>query len=230
MSNNAADNSNNVTANTNAAATNQQILYMNPQTEDLTQLYELMNNLKSVLSDNEKRRNNVLKGIDLLSYTLMREQDKEGTSNVNNKTFQRDINNFDLFIKNCGKKPTIVKSTTDTLNSDSLFTLTQQNKQLKEILEITESENNQYVHVLSMYNNGLSDIIKLLRTKIYRQNIELYSKLSQTFKTQLFDKQDIITMEYLNGIDDYTILLEISDLYRALLVHLDDYKKKKVTL
>ena len=196
-------------------------LFMNPQTENLQQLYTLINDLMVHIEQNKKQKALVLHKIDTLSNHLNRDPEKMKES------YQKDIVEFDNFLKgkvgtytmkvnNLGKHQK-VEMRKDGSDTSSIEVLKRQNLQLKELLKQEQGDTLQSFNVLGIHEEGIHRIIKALRCDIIDHKKRVHDIVSNKFQNEVVPKEDMEFEAYMENMEDFQKYLKISELCRTLL-------------
>ena len=196
-------------------------LFMNPQTENLQQLYTLINDLMIHIEQNKKQKALVLHKIDTLSNHLNRDPEKM------KEDYQKDIVEFNNFLKgkvgthtmkvnNLGKNEKVEKKR-DTSDTSGIEILKRQNLQLKELLKQEQSETLLSFNVLGIHEEGIHKIIKALQCDTIDHKRRVHDIVSNKFRTEIVPKEDMEFEAYMENIYNFQKYLKISELCRTLL-------------
>lgn len=196
-------------------------LFMNPQTENLEQLYRLVDDLLTSIDQNKKQKALVLHKIDTLSSHINRDPEKM------KENCEKDIVEFDNFIKGKVGTYTIKMNNMEqndkvdkarvTDDTTAIEILKKQNLQLKGLLKQEQSEALQSFDVLRIHENGIHRIIKALQCDLIDHKRRVYDIVSNKFHKEVVPKEDMEFETYMENIDDFQKYLKISELCRTLL-------------
>ncbi|KAG0655414.1 hypothetical protein C6P45_002995 [Maudiozyma exigua] len=196
-------------------------LFMNPQTENLEQLYRLVDDLLTSIERNKRQKALVLHKIDTLSSHINRDPEKM------KENYEKDIVEFDNFIKGRVGTYTIkinnmeqdekVDEASATDDTTAIKILKRQNLQLKELLKQEQSEALQSFDVLRIHEEGIQTIIKALQCDLIDHKRRVYDIVSNKFHKEVVPKEDMEFKTYMENIDDFQKYLKISELCRTLL-------------
>lgn len=179
------------------------LVFMNPQTENLQKLYQLVGELSSILNRNKIESNKLLQHIDTLANKLARD------NGINN--FQRDAHLVKNFLKQRG-----IESELNTGDDIRLETFKKQNQQLKRILDQKNKTNRETLKLLEYHEDSLGIVVKLLRNDVYKYHTQLIQKYKNIFNKCIGEVEDEEFKKYLENICDLQDLINISRVYQTL--------------
>lgn len=182
----------------------QQVMFMNPQTENLQHLYELVGKLSRQLVENKEKRAHLLRDIDILSHEL--DKSKAKTRRDNN------IPLFKSFLKQRGYGISEVAN-----EAEDLQTLRSQNTLLKHLLQEKVVLNNETLALLRVHEHSLNAVVQFLREDVLEYHRKLVSKCRQLFIQQLVTLEDKEFLEYLQNVSGLQELIDLSEIFRSLL-------------
>ncbi|SMN18535.1 similar to Saccharomyces cerevisiae YFR008W FAR7 Protein involved in recovery from cell cycle arrest in response to pheromone, in a Far1p-independent pathway [Maudiozyma saulgeensis] len=198
----------------------QQHLFMNPQTENLQQLYTLVQELVEQINQNKKQKAQILNKIDTLSNHINREPEKI------KENYKKDIIEFNNFLdmkigsySSQGHSIKGIHKVTENGDSDKdgVEILKLQNKKLKELLESEQRETLRSFEILGLHEEGFHKIVGALRSDIINYRKAVLAMVSGKFQNEVIPKENTEFEVYMDNIDDFQKLLKISELYRTIL-------------
>lgn len=198
----------------------QQQLFMNPQTENLDQLYSLVGTLVALVQENKKHKASILSKVDMLSTRINRDPEKVKESYEGDKAvFQNFING------SIGSYSTSAKlnRTDDQLSTDQSEDDTdeeivlKQNTQLNAILKDEQMATLNSVKALSYHEEGFHDIIRALRCDVLNHRKLVLEIARKKFNGDLVPKEDDEFGKYMENVDNFDQLLKLSEVFRSLL-------------
>ncbi|KAL3228496.1 Factor arrest protein 7 [Nakaseomyces bracarensis] len=187
----------------------QQQLYMTPQSENLSYLYELMDMLMLQLKQNHIEKNKILSNVDKLTLKV----------NNDNSTSLKDdykgcMNTFDIFLK--GQRKANDFKNVDN-REDIKNILLEQNAALKKKYNETESITLENYEILKYHEKSLHEVISYLRADILRDHREMLKVIKEKFNEELVPLEDSEFESYIESIEETQKLMDISKIYRMLL-------------
>ncbi|CUS22671.1 LAQU0S06e03334g1_1 [Lachancea quebecensis] len=189
--------------------TDQQVLFMSPQAENLEYLYSLMNKISRQMSQNKYKRAELLREIDVLVNEVNRNSTRPKPSDPNVAVISNFLKQRNVHIENP------IKAQIE--DEEELQCLRQQNAALKSMLKDKCSTNNETLALLKVHESFLSDVVSLLRNDVLTYHQELIRMCRSLYHEQVCALEDNEFKEYMENINDFQELLEVSEIYRLLL-------------
>lgn len=189
----------------------QQQLYMTPQSENLSYLYELMDKLMLQLKHNQAEKNKILENVDRLSAKV---------NNINSVTQKEDhkgcLNSFEIFLKGHRKhQPDIFNDLQEAEDIEDI--LTKQNVALKQKLKETQLITMENYDILKYHEECLHEVIGYLRADILRDHREMLDQIRHKYNEELIPLEESEFENYIASIEEIQKLMDISKIYRMLL-------------
>lgn len=196
-----------------------QQLYMSPQTENLTQMYILVDKVINQLKANKLQKQKLLWNIDRLSSQLNKQIMKDPVDCDNN---QNDIVLFNRFLEqrvNLSEKDNEISELNynGSEKDNTISVLRRQNSQLKKTLEAKMRLNKETFDVLRVHEECLSEVVAMLRDDVIKYHETFISKVRNKFHEEMIPKEDEEFNTYLENVQDIQQLISISQTYRSLL-------------
>lgn len=196
-----------------------QQLYMSPQTENLTQMYILVDKVVNQLKVNKLQKQKLLWNIDRLSTQLNKQILKQPVDCNNNKN---DIVLFNRFLDqrvNLSEKDNEICELDHkgSENDTAISILRRQNSQLKKTLEAKLNLNKETFDVLRVHEDCLSEVVAMLRDDVIKYHEISITKVRNKFHEEMIPKEDEEFKTYLENAQDIQKLISISQTYRSLL-------------
>ncbi|KAM3161173.1 Far7p [Lachancea thermotolerans] len=189
--------------------TDQQVLFMSPQAENLEYLYSLMNKVSQQMSQNKLKRAELLREIDVLVNEVNRTSIRPRPNNPNIAVISNFLKQRNVHIEN----PTEAQ----VEDERELQCLRQQNAALKSMLKDKCSTNNETLALLKVHETYLSDVVSLLRADVLTYHQELIRMCRSLYQEQVCSLEDNEFKEYMENISDFQELLDVSEIFRLLL-------------
>ena len=202
----------------------QQQLFMNPQTENLDQLYSLVGNLVELIQENKKHKSSILSKVDTLSSRINRDPEKrrenyEGDMAVFQNFINGSIGSYSTSGRLSKEVDQIDIGCSADENEDAI--VQRQNMQLRTILEEEQKLTLRSVKELSYHEGGFHDIIRALRCDVLNHRKLVLDITKRKFHKELTPKEDEEFFQYMDNIDNFDQLLRISEIFRTLLMLLN---------
>lgn len=186
----------------------QQPLYMSPQTENLSQMYVLVDRLVRQLQANRKEKEQVLRKVDVLSKQLNKQSPTEEGKN--------DAVLFDRFLSQ--RVALSQKDIDETANdSDTVKILQRQNEQLRKVLGAKTNLNKETMDVLRVHEDALEQVVALLRDDVAKSHQSFVNRVRSKLNDELIPLEDKEFSLYLDNINDVEQLIQVSEIYRSVL-------------
>ncbi|CCE91023.1 Far7p TDEL_0C01340 [Torulaspora delbrueckii] len=186
----------------------QQPLYMSPQTENLSQMYVLVDRLVRQLQANRKEKEQVLRKVDVLSKQLNKQSPAEEGKN--------DAVLFDRFLSQ--RVALSQKDINETANdSDTVKILQRQNEQLRKVLGAKTNLNKETMDVLRVHEDALEQVVALLRDDVANSHQSFVNRVRSKLNDELIPLEDKEFSLYLDNINDVEQLIQVSEIYRSVL-------------
>ncbi|AET40517.1 Far7p Ecym_6125 [Eremothecium cymbalariae DBVPG len=180
------------------------VMFMNPQTENLKNLYDLVQNLSELLNKNKQERNKLLREIDVLANRMHQ--------SVSPKDYAKDVRVFDIFLKRRG-----IECEGNGEEGINLEYVWEQNKRLRAVLDQKSMLNRETSRLLGYHENSLAQVVKLLRDDVFKYHIELIEKCRRVFNEKVCQIEDLEFKAYIENISDIQDLINMSKVYQSLL-------------
>lgn len=209
----------------NSQVNQEQQLFMNPQAENLQQMYNLVGTLMEQLDENKKQKAKILQKIDTLSDSLNRDPDKR------RELYQKDMVIFEKFLdrensshtaKHDMRMPCTLDRKIDGSEMNSFQKFKQQNEQLKNILEAERFSTFENFEKLKIHEEGFHRIVISLRQDIENYRSSVLNIVTRNFNNVIVPREDLEFEIYMDNIDNFDKLIEVANVYRALLKLLND--------
>ncbi|CAL9728100.1 factor arrest protein 7 [Monosporozyma unispora] len=196
---------------TNPVASQNQ-LYMSQQNENLEYLYSLIKQLMVQTKHNQQLKDNILESIDTLSNKLNRDPEKKSDN------IKKDIFLFELFLSrnSLNSQNGAVNEDTQNESNDDLSNLKLQNERLHELLRIRKDISFYSVNTLKHHENGLSEVINLLRNDILQYQTSTLEQIRAEFTNILLAHEDSEFKQYLSSIEGIQKVFDIIKLYKTV--------------
>ncbi|CEP63964.1 Far7p LALA0_S09e06480g [Lachancea lanzarotensis] len=188
----------------------QQMVFMSPQTENLDYLYSLVEKVSHQMTENKKKRAELLRGIDVLVNEVNRTSSKTEPPDMNWAV----ISNF---LKQRNIQVDDIPAMTQHNGSGEMECLREQNRILKQMLGEKQSNNNEMLLLLKVHEGCLRDVVSLLRRDVLSYHHELILKCRQLYKDRICVLEDEEFQHYMNNVSDVQELLDVSEIFRLLL-------------
>lgn len=186
----------------------QQPLYMSPQTENLSQMYVLVDRLVRQLQANRKEKEQVLRKVDVLSKQLNKQSPTEEGKN--------DAVLFDRFLSQ--RVALSQNDINETANdSDTVQILQRQNEQLRKVLGAKTNLNKETMDVLRVHEDALEQVVALLRDDVAKSHQSFVNRVRSKLNDELIPLEDKEFSLYLDNINDVEQLIQVSEIYRSVL-------------
>lgn len=186
----------------------QQPLYMSPQTENLSQMYVLVDRLVRQLQANRKEKEQVLRKVDVLSKQLNKQSPTEEGKN--------DAVLFDRFLSQ--RVALSQNDINETANdSDTVEILQRQNEQLRKVLGAKTNLNKETMDVLRVHEDALEQVVALLRDDVAKSHQSFVNRVRSKLNDELIPLEDKEFSLYLDNINDVEQLIQVSEIYRSVL-------------
>lgn len=189
----------------------QQQLYMSPQTENLNQMYLLVDKLAKQLRHNKVRKQRLLTNIDTLSTQLNKEAGAKSKAAKPDEP-QSAITLFKRFLE---ARDTFVDVKKD--DHDDIALLRAQNESLKKVLKDKIYYNKMTLGLLEDHEDGLTTVVAMLREDVFQYYTQFTQRVRQRMEQEAIPSEDAEFSLYLHNIRDVQKLMDISALYRLLL-------------
>ncbi|AAS52391.2 AEL293Cp [Eremothecium gossypii ATCC 10895] len=176
------------------------VIFMNPQTENLQNLYELVEKLARQLNKNKEQRQRLLREVDVLASKAQRGL---GTSD-----FRKDARVVEEFLKRRGA---------GTGGGDGVESLRAQNSRLRALLAEKQCNNDATLGLLAHHENSLALVVRLLREDVFQHHAALVARCRRAFNERLCAAEDSEFRAYLENATSLQALIDISRVYQALL-------------
>lgn len=185
-----------------------QQLYMTPQSENLTHLYKLLEQLIQQLATNNEKKENILVAVDTLSNRV-------NSSEISvNDHYSSSARLIQQFLDRIDPVPDS-QSSKDKNRVEE--TLRQQNKQLKEILLNSQSITRESYDILKYHEECLHEVIGHLRADILKDQRKVVNEIRTRFNKDVKALEDIEFQSYIDNVNEIQKLMDISYVYRTLL-------------
>lgn len=185
----------------------QQPLYMSPQTENLNQMYVLVERLVNQLQANRKEKERVLRNVDVLSKQL--------NSHLPSEKGRNDAVLFDRFLSQ--RVALSDKDLSETTSANTTKALQRQNEQLRRVLDAKKNLNAETMGVLRVHEDALEQVVALLREDVARYHQSFVDRVRDKLNTELIPLEDKEFSLYWDNINDVQQLIQLSEIYRSLL-------------
>lgn len=189
--------------------TDQQVLFMSPQTENLEYLYSLMDRISQQMTGNKKKRADLLREIDVLVNEVNRSGNKQRAHDPNVGVIRN-------FLKHRNVDLEEITEPNDEEDKE-LRQLRMQNTELKKMLVDKCHSNNETLSLLKVHENYLSDVVSLLRRDVLSYHQELIGKCRLLYEDRVCTLEDSEFKAYMENISDLQELLDVSQVFRMLL-------------
>lgn len=197
----------------------QQQLFLSPQAENLTHLYSLVEKLITQLNENKLQKQKIVHSIDTLSNKLSRDPEKRRDG------YRRDMVIIDKFLQrkhqSNGRSNSIEFSEDLAAEERDLEELRLQNKKLLELLDKSKKKTGEMFQLLKYHEDAFNEVVKALRQDIVRYRSSLLRLVKGKFESELIPLTDAEFNAYIRNIENYNLLLDISEIYRLLAGVLD---------
>ncbi|CCC67420.1 hypothetical protein NCAS_0A08620 [Naumovozyma castellii] len=197
----------------------QQQFFMNPQTENLTHMYSLVDTLLNQLVKNKAEKEELLRSVDVLSNRI--------TSGTEPKVIemQQDIVLFTNFLeRRISSESKIILNGEDKeiiKNDKELYILRQQNSQLQKLLRDSNDSTMNTLDLLKFHEESFIEVVSLLRQDILNNHIKMISIIRKRLENKYEPLRDKEFEKYLKEVKDIQKLMDISELYKDILRVLD---------
>ncbi|SCU90799.1 LADA_0F06480g1_1 [Lachancea dasiensis] len=190
--------------------TDQQVIFMNPQTENLEYLYSLVRKIAQQMKENKLKRNDLLKEIDVLVKEVNSSQPKSGMRDPNLSVISNFLKQRDIDVEDRRQR-------SDTTSDPELACLQEQNAILRKMFQEKCCYNNETLALLKVHEEYLAEVVSLLRGDVLSYHQSLVEKCREIYDGRLCLLEDEEFGHYIGGIDNLQELLEISEIFRGLL-------------
>ena len=96
-----------------------------------------------------------------------------------------------------------------------------QNKKLLELLDKSKKKTGEMLQLLKYHEDAFNEVVKALRQDIVRYRSSLLRLVKGKFESELIPLTDAEFNAYIGNIENYNLLLDISEVYRLLAGVLD---------
>ncbi|CDF90939.1 ZYBA0S09-01156g1_1 [Zygosaccharomyces bailii CLIB 213] len=199
-----------------------QQLFMSPQTENLSYMYNLVDRLIEQLKKNKRKKEQLLWDVDILSKQFSRKFKKSAPPAYDDfdvVIFQKFLNQRHNSIEKKpdqseGRKP---KSDNRTDALDKLVVLRKQNEELRKVLDSKIKLNLDTFSLLNYHEDALTEIVRFLRADVLQSHELFIKKVRNKFNDEMISKEDEEFKIYLENIKEVQKLMDFSHTYRLLL-------------
>lgn len=199
-----------------------QQLFMSPQTENLSYMYNLVDRLIEQLKKNKRKKEQLLWDVDILSKQLSRKFKKSASPAYDDfdvvifeKFLNQRHNSIEKKIRQSEDgKP---KSGNRTDAVDKIVVLRRQNEELRKVLDSKIKLNVDTFSLLNYHEDALTEIVRFLRTDVLQSHELFIKKVRNKFNDEMISKEDKEFKIYLENIEEVQKLIDFSHAYRLLL-------------
>ena len=189
-------------------------LYTNPQNENLSELYNLLNRLVLQIEANRQLKESLIQHIDTLGARVEGRQE--------NGLHCEDTMVFDNFIAQRASPNTNESAVTNDGDTDLKSVLRAQNEKLQRLLQDKVGENIVTYHELDAHEEALTGVTALLRDHVRSLHTEFVAQLRHKLEDKLFAAHEHEFGTYLRNVSSLHRLFAISRCYRHLLQALQE--------
>ena len=120
-----------------------------------------------------------------------------------------------------GKSNSVKFSEDLSAEEQDLMELRLQNKKLLGLLDKSKKKTDEMFQLLKYHEDAFNEVVKALRQDIVRYRSSLLGLVKGKFESELVPLTDAEFNAYIGNIENYNLLLDISEIYRLLLGVLD---------
>ncbi|SCW00009.1 LAFE_0B07426g1_1 [Lachancea fermentati] len=186
--------------------TDQQVVFMNPQNENLDHLYDLIHQICRQMDENKQKRARLLRDVDVLANQLNARSGNENIGDANIPVISDFIARRDH-----------TAASTIGVESTRIGMLRKQNDILRKMLRNKCLVNNETLNLLKIHEEYLSDAVTLLRQDVLSYRQDLVQRCRSLYEDGLIPLEDREFDEYLLNVMNIQELLDLSSAFRALL-------------